>query len=103
MQCRLMKVIFRAALKRLTCSDNKLETLDVTHNTALQSLYCEQNKLATIDRAKDAANATARFLFLFIFSLILKMPQQINCKLRFPPVFRHLRHISDGNFKLYTI
>lgn len=55
MQCRLMKVIFRAALKRLTCSDNKLETLDVTHNTALQSLYCEQNKLATIDTGKNPA------------------------------------------------
>ena len=41
------------ALKYLTCSDNKLTSLDVSKNTNLEKLYCGDNSLEALDVSKN--------------------------------------------------
>ena len=43
------------ALEYLTCSENSLSSLDVSHNTALKSLYCGENNLNSLDVSKNTA------------------------------------------------
>ncbi|GHU58355.1 hypothetical protein FACS1894133_2960 [Clostridia bacterium] len=43
------------ALTQLTCSDNKLTTLDVSKNTALTVLGCSNNQLTALDVSKNTA------------------------------------------------
>ena len=42
-------------LTRLSCYNNQLTSLDVSHNTALTSLYCYNNQLASLDLSKCTA------------------------------------------------
>jgi hypothetical protein len=40
-------------LTGLSCGDNPLKALDVTHNLALTWLYCNNNQLTTLDVSKN--------------------------------------------------
>ena len=42
-------------LTYLSCSNNQLTTLDVSHNTALTELYCYNNQLTTLDVSHNTA------------------------------------------------
>ena len=55
----LKGIEFFTALQSLSCSGNKLTSLDVSKNTALEYLSCENNQLAALDVSK---NTTLEYL-----------------------------------------
>jgi Leucine-rich repeat (LRR) protein len=49
----LTGIEYFTALEVLSCADNQLTTLDVSHNPALIELTCEYNQLATLDVSQN--------------------------------------------------
>ena len=51
-------------LQKLNCSNNKLYTLDLSHNTLLQHLDCRNNRLSALDLSHNTALLAAHTFYV---------------------------------------
>ena len=82
----LKGIEYFTALKELSCTFNKLTTLDVSKNTELARLDCSENQLTTLDVSKNTALTDLRCYQNQIRgeamdSLIASLPDRTDCEM----------------------